>query len=385
MLKFLNRQDLCYTRSKRKKSRGFFYHGGTKNVPPGRKRYNMRNVIELQRKIAPELAEIIECRYEVLRHIRYAQPVGRRALAAQLAMSERTLRAQVEFLREAGLVHFSPLGMEVSEAGAALLPDLTEYVKALRGIAVQEEELAKRLGLKRVLILPGDADCDETAKRELGRAAANFLGEFLVDEKIVAVSGGSMMAAVADQMAVKAPGVLVVPARGGLGDRLEYQANSVAAVMAQRVGGSYRQLYVPDSLSEETLAGILAEDDQVKAVVNILQRADIVVHGVGEMTKMAQRRRMKESQFKKLTDSGAVGEALGQYCALDGRVVYVTKSVGLLLHDLSGISLVIAVAGGASKAEAILAVMRAGRQHVLVTDEAAARGMLQKLDELDAG
>ena len=194
-----------------------------------------------------------------------------------------------------------------------------------------------------------------------------------------------MMAAVADQMAVKATGTLVVPARGGLGDRLEYQANSVAAVMAQRVGGSYRQLYVPDSLSEETLAGILAEDDQVKAVVNILQRADIVVHGVGEMNKMAQRRSLKESQLQKLAASGAVGEALGQYCALDGRVVYVTKSVGLLLHDLSGISLVIAVAGGASKAEAILAVMRAGRQHVLVTDEAAAQGMLRKLDELDAG
>lgn len=343
----------------------------------------MRNVIEIQRKIAPEMIEIIECRYEILRHIRYAQPVGRRALAALLKMSERVLRAQVEFLRETGLVNFSPLGMAVSDAGEALLPQLTDYVKLLRGLAVQEDELAKRLGLKRVLILPGDADCDETAKRELGRAAANLLGDYLTGDKIVAVSGGSMMAAVADQMTVKAPGTLVVPARGGLGDRLEYQANSVAAVMAQHVGGGYRQLYVPDSLSEETLAGILAEDDQVKAVVTILKQADIVVHGVGELGKMAKRRRLKENVLTEIKSLGAVGEALGQYCALDGRVVYVTHSVGLLLHDLSNISLVIAVAGGASKAEAILSVMRAGQQHILVTDEAAAQGMLRKLDELD--
>ena len=344
----------------------------------------MRNIIELQRKIAPEIVAVIECRYEVLRHIRHAQPVGRRALASLLTMSERILRAQVEFLREAGLVTFSPLGMEVSAAGEALLPELTEYVKALRGIAVQEAELAKRLGLKRVLILPGNADCDETAKRELGRAAASLLAEFLVGGKVVAVSGGSMMAAVADQIMVKAPDTLVVPARGGLGDRLEYQANSVAAVMAQRVGGSYRQLYVPDSVSEETLAGILAEDDQVKAVVNILKRADIVVHGIGEVQTMARRRGLKDGVFGELQARGAVGEALGQYCSIDGRVVYVTNSVGLLLHDLSNISLVIAVAGGASKAEAILAVMRAGQQHVLVIDEAAAQGMLHKLDELDA-
>ena len=62
----------------------------------------------------------------------------------------------------------------------------------------------------------------------------------------------------------------------------------------------------------------------------------------------------------------------------------VEHGVGLLLHDLNKISLVIAVAGGASKAEAILSVMRAGQQHILVTDEAAAQGMLNKLNELDA-
>ena len=344
----------------------------------------MRNVIELQRKIAPEMIETIECRYEILRHIRYAQPVGRRALAVLLNMSERVLRSQVEFLREAALVNFSALGMEVSAAGEALLPDLTDFVKALRGIAAQEDVLAARLGLKRVLILPGNADCDETSKRELGRAAANLLGEYLTGDKVVAVSGGSMMAAVADQMTVRAEATMVVPARGGLGDRLEYQANSVAAVMAQHIGGNYRQLYVPDSVSEETLAGILAEDEQIKAVVNLLKRADVVVHGVGEMHKMARRRNMKEDMLRDLQERGAVGEALGQYCALDGRVVYVTNSVGLLLHDLNKISLVIAVAGGASKAEAILSVMRAGQQHILVTDEAAAQGMLNKLNELDA-
>jgi central glycolytic genes regulator len=42
---------------------------------------------------------------------------------------------------------------------------------------------------------------------------------------------------------------------------------------------------------------------------------------------------------------------------------------------LADIGLVIAVAGGQSKAEAIIAVTNAGGQDVLVTDEAAAKAI----------
>jgi len=40
------------------------------------------------------------------------------------------------------------------------------------------------------------------------------------------------------------------------------------------------------------------------------------------------------------------------------------------------------VAGGESKAEAILAVLRFGQEDVLITDEAAAEAMLQRLGPL---
>ncbi len=49
---------------------------------------------------------------------------------------------------------------------------------------------------------------------------------------------------------------VVVPARGGLGDNVEPQANTIATVLAQRLGASYRQLYVPDSVSEDILNSI---------------------------------------------------------------------------------------------------------------------------------
>ena len=219
-------------------------------------------------------------------------------------------------------------------------------------------------------------------KREIGRAAARILGNLLNDgkEHIVAVSGGTTMAALAANVSGNEPKTVVVPARGGLADNVELQANTIATVLAQRLGASYRQLYVPDSVSEEILNSILAEDIGVKSVVDIIKQADILVHGVGQASVMARHRRLPPEFIKKLLDDGAVGEAFGQYCALDGRQIYMTNNAGLMLQDLPKIGTVIGVAGGRSKAAAILSVIRASRQDILITDEAAAHDIVRMLE-----
>lgn len=68
-----------------------------------------------------------------------------------------------------------------------------------------------------------------------------------------------------------------------LGDNVEDQANTIASVLARKFGARYKQLYVPDGVSEEILNSILAEDTTVKSVVEIIRNAiDILVHGMGK-------------------------------------------------------------------------------------------------------
>ena len=50
------------------------------------------------RKILPEIDELLERRYAILRAIGFAQPIGRRSLATQVQMSERMVRNEVEIL-----------------------------------------------------------------------------------------------------------------------------------------------------------------------------------------------------------------------------------------------------------------------------------------------
>ena len=69
----------------------------------------------------------------------------------------------------------------------------------------------------------------------------------------------------------------------------------------------------------------------------------------------------------------------GCYCSLDGHVVHEASNAGISLKDIKKHQHVIAVAGGTSKAEAILAVMRACRTGILVTDEGAAEQILKMI------
>ena len=333
-----------------------------------------KKTAQLHRKIAPELIGLIEERYDILRYIQYSEPVGRRALAIILAKGERFVRAQVEFLKNAGLVDFSPMGMTLTPQGKLMQIELADYIKVLHGLTMLETELAEKLGIGQVIIIPGDSETDDMVIRELGRATANVLEQYLTDNNmIVAVSGGTVMTNVAEAINFSRPSITVVPARGGLGEHVEYQANTIAATMATKLGGKYRMLHVPDGISEEMIGFMFADNSNLVSVADMIKQANVVIHGIGQAKEMAIRRGCDEEFVGKLINSGAVGEALGHYCTLTGKNSYITSSVGLQLDNLADIGLVIAVAGGRNKAEAIIAVTRAGGPDVLVTDESAAR------------
>jgi len=114
-------------------------------------------------------------------------------------------------------------------------------------------------------------------------------------------------------------------------------------------------------------------------VVETIKSADILIHGMGPALVMARKRGVAPDIKARLQRDGAVGEALGQYFSLDGRVVYSTDTLGLMVNDLGRISLVIGIAGGRSKGAAILSVLRSGHEDILVTDEAAAREIIHYL------
>ncbi|MGN7457833.1 sugar-binding transcriptional regulator [Paenibacillus pasadenensis] len=333
----------------------------------------MRSLIDLQRQLVPDLLETVRLRYGILHQVLVADMIGRRSLASALGMTERVLRAETDFLKEQGFLEINASGMRVSQSGRRLLEEMEPVLSGLLGLSNLEEQLRTRFGLSKVVIVPGDSDHSASTKRELGRAGASALLGQLREGDVVAVTGGSTLAQVASHLnaPVPHPSNLFVPARGGLGESLEYQASTIVSAMAKRTGAQYRMLHVPDHLSEEAYTSLMHEPG-VKEVVGVIRGARIVIHGIGDAMTMARRRRVESDVVEELRQEGALAEAWGYYFDRAGSVVHKMPTAGIRLEDIMTTEVVIAVAGGRSKAEAIAAVLRFGHEDVLVTDEAAA-------------
>src|SRR5690606_29219044 len=138
---------------------------------------------------------------------------------------------------------------------------------------------------------------------------------------VLAVTGGSTLAEVARSLpsATPAQDIVVVPARGGLGEEVELQANTVAAAIADRLGGAYRLLHVPDDLGEEAMSTISMEP-KIKALIELIRSARVVLHGIGTAEEMARRRGLAPEYVALLDEGGAVGEAFGYYFDRAGRI-----------------------------------------------------------------
>ncbi len=358
-----------------------FLISGTQNIPQVDKYCinvsKMDKLLALHQKIVPEIIPILLTRYQILRSIRYLQPIGRRALAEQLQLQERKIRNEVDFLREQQLIQSNVSGMSVTVEGEQLLWDLEGYIREIQGLKDLEEQISQLYSIKRVIVVPGNVDEDPNVKKDLSRVTADYLNKHLRDDSILAVTGGTTLAEVASMLtppAVKRD-ITVIPARGGLGEEVEIQANTVAANIAKGLGASYRLLHVPDDLQAETMQSILNEP-KIKEVLELLKKADIILHGIGSAEEMARRRGMSPEDIKNLVGKGAVGEAFGYYFDQEGNLIHITSSVGLQLSDLH-LAQVMTVVGGRSKGLAVKAVLLNSSRDILIIDEGAARVILK--------
>ncbi|MHC8523178.1 sugar-binding transcriptional regulator [Rossellomorea sp. H39__3] len=339
----------------------------------------MESIIDIQKRLLPDLLEVMQKRHQILRSIRFMQPVGRRSLAQNLGLTERVLRSEVEFLKNQDLIDIKTSGMLMTEDGMELLGKIECMMREISGINEMEQRLKSLLNLHEIVIVPGNSDESPWVKEELGRATASSMKRRLKGNTTIAVTGGSTMASVAEMLTpdLTSSETLFVPARGGIGEDVKNQANTICSKMAEHTKSRHRVLYVPDQVSKEVYKSFLKEP-MIKEVLTMIKSANMVLHGIGDAITMAERRKTSEADYQKIIDGQAVGESFGYYFNEEGEVVHKVPTIGLQLEDLSHIEHVIAVAGGSSKAKAIRAYMKsAPSSTVLITDEGAAKALLK--------
>lgn len=331
----------------------------------------------LLNKMVPEFIESFHKRYTILRGIHSLQPVGRRALALSLNMSERTIRNETSFLKESGMIKVHPSGMEITSEGKVILEELMEFDHDIKGLYNLEKQLEEILNLDKVLIVPGDADQDKMVLDDIGKAGARYLKGTVADGDILSITGGSTVGALVEALPEMGSfkNTMVVPARGGMGGNMEYQSNTLAATFANKLGGSYRMLHVPGQLSAGIAKTLLNEPD-IRDVMEHLGNTDILIYGMGKAKDMAIRRNLPANKVDIIKRGKAVAEAFGYFFDKDGKIVYSSNPIGIKLQDLKKIPTVIGVVGGRGKAQAVMAFIVHCPNSVLVMDEGIAREIL---------
>lgn len=338
--------------------------------------------LESIKKIAPEIIQIMDRRYTILRSISYNQPIGRRTLSVELDMKERLVREEVNILRDQGLLNIDLMGMYITVEGETLLKDLKYIYKDLRGIPDLEIELERALKVKNVIVIPGDSAESELVLKDMGKITSLIIKDMVKDNEILGITGGGTMSVVADEFVSdkKNRNILVIPARGSLGQDVETQANSIASKLSKQLGGSYRLLNLPDSLGEEALE-VMKKNKEIKESIELIETMDTLVFGIGRADTMAERRDLSDDKIQELIDKGSVAEAFGHYFDLEGKEIWEYKTIGISLDKFKELKNVIGVAGGEDKAEAIMAISTLKENMTIVTDEKAGRKILEIINQ----
>ena len=245
-------------------------------------------------------------------------------------------------------------------------------------LVVIEEKIKEKLGIINVSIVEGSFLESEIVKRDLGRKTSIIIQKYLEDNMKIGIMGGTTMAVVANEMEEvrNKNGILVVPGRGGLGEKLEIQSNSVAAKLANKIGAGYKLLHVPDNINSEVLEA-LKLNPQVKSVLDEIKNIDMLIFAIGTAVDMAERRGLSDLKKDELKLKNASAEALGYYFDKNGNPIMHSDSVGIDLSDLSRIKYAVCASAGKSKAEAINAFSKYYKNYTLVTDEETAKEILK--------
>lgn len=190
--------------------------------------------------------------------------------------------------------------MTLTERGLEVYQGLELVMNQLLGMHQIEKEMTQYFGIQRCIVVAGDSDIQKKVLSDFGDVLTNTLNLLLPNgENTIAVMGGTTMAMVAENMGsleTEKRHNLFVPARGGIGEAVSVQANSISAVMANKTGGNYRALYVPEQLSRETYNSLLQEPS-IQEVLTLISHANCVVHSIGRALHMAARRKMSDDEM----------------------------------------------------------------------------------------
>ena len=246
-----------------------------------------------------------------------------------------------------------------------------------------ERALVARYGVTEAIVVPAPVDDDAGVAAAVGHAAGIYVHGELRDGLSLAVGWGSTLTAMIRALGRPAlRGVSVISLLGGMTHSRTVNPAAVARRLADLLKAECYQLTAPLIVADEATRAALWAERGLRELRERARRADLAVVSVGDVSERATLFReelVPRAQLASLRAAGAVGDVLCQFVDAEGRLVdhpVNRHALAVELADLRGVRRIVIASGGARKAEALRAAMKALPGSALVTDHAAATGLL---------
>jgi DNA-binding transcriptional regulator LsrR (DeoR family) len=245
-----------------------------------------------------------------------------------------------------------------------------------------EEQFRERFHLKDVRVISVKESNETMVLQKLGEVAAYYLDNLLDDQSILGMSwGNTMYHTVKAVKTSKNIPITVVPIMGAANiSKPERDALDLSKELAYAYGGTYHYIYAPLFVNSVDVRKSLEEEPNIKECLDLARNANIILTSVGSIVYKSWKAHLSTRDLYNLEKKGAIGHIGGHFFDRQGNEVetpFVNKMIGLKIDDIKKVSNVICVAGLEMKAEAILGAMNGGYINTLITDEEAAKKILE--------
>ena len=252
-----------------------------------------------------------------------------------------------------------------------------------------EEEMEKRFGLKRAIVIENYGLPDVELKSKLGAVAADYLLEIIKEGDVVGVSWGTTVNEVINHLPSKInKNIEVIQITGGSHQlAIDLNTHDITRRFAKKFGVQPHLLYAPAILDSSELYDMLLNEKSIRSTFALFNRVTIALVGIGAIyprviSTLLNTGHIEKKDFESLKVCNAVGDVFSHFFDIKGEICDSSlqgRLVTMPVEVLKKVPYSIGVAGGKLKSEAILGALRGRYINILITDNTAGEKIL-KLD-----
>lgn len=257
-----------------------------------------------------------------------------------------------------------------------------------RDAPTEDRALARTIEERFGLDLCAVASDPDDSVGAAARLAAGIVDGLVGSGDAVGIAWGSTVARVVAAIPRRSDASIDVVQLAGSSARLEAaDPGDLTRELAERLGAQAHRLHVPTFVESAELRAALARQPEIAAALRSFDHLAVAVLGIGAFgankerpsSSLVRSGALTTRDVARLVRLGAVGDLLVHPFDRDGRFVAPElgrRAMAIGVDQLRRVGTVVAIAAGAAKVEAIRGALATKAIRVLVTDAAAARGLL---------